>query len=352
MVDWHSSMQQTFEYYKVDPTTWADKERMDNILSGSIERNNDSETKGSASFDTTSAFDECYVRPYLITIQNGIRDRHPLGTYLCQTPNDKYDGKVHSISIDAYTPLIELKEKGPPIGYSILRGRNIMGTASTLTRENLRAPVVPVSGTTNLPVDFVANLDDTWLTFLQDFIASDKYSFGLDEYGRIIFEPQQDFNSMQPVWTYEDNEISILYPELSLSRDLYNVPNVVEVVYSSGAGYMYSKVVNNSPNSPISTVNRGREVIYRDSNPSISGNPTQFQLDLYAKQLLRNLSSLEYTLTYSHGYCPVRVGDCVRINYKRQNLNNVKARVISQSIKCATGCTVEETAVYTENLWE
>lgn len=352
MVDWHKSMQQTFEYYKVDPATWADKERMYDILSSSIDRDDDSETKGSASFDTTSAFDECYVRPYLITIQNGIRDRHPLGTYLCQTPNDRYDGKVHSISVDAYTPLIELKEKGPPVGYAILKGRNIMETASELTRENLRAPVVPTTGSENLPVDFVANLDDNWLSFLSDLLAINKYGFGLDEYGRIIFEPDQDFNSMQHVWAYNDDNSSILYPELTLSRDLYNVPNVVEVVYSEGSGYMYSRVENNDPNSPISTVNRGREVVHRDTNPSLNGVPTQFQLDMYAKQLLRNLSSLEYTLTYSHGYCPVRVGDCVLLNYTRQNLNNIKARVVRQSIKCSTGCVVEETAVYTENLWE
>lgn len=352
MIDWHKSMQQSFEFYRVDPNTWADEKPMDLILSGSVTRDEDSETRCSAEFDTSDVFEECYVRVYLIAIQNGIKHPEPLGTFLCQTPNDKYDGRIHSISVDAYSPLTELKEKGPPIGYALMSGTNIMTAASEITRQSLRAPVVPASGTAILTSDFIANLDDTWLGFISDLIAKAGYHLDLDEMGRIIFSPEQDYYSLQPRWVYDDSNSSILFPELSVSRDLYNVPNVVEVVYSTDSETLYSRVVNDSKNSPISTVNRGREIVHRETSPDLVGSPTQWQLDLYAKDLLKRLSSLEYTLTYSHGYCPVRVGDCVLLNYTRQNLVNVKAKVTRQTIKCETGCRVEETAVYTENLWE
>ena len=71
----------------------------------------------------------------------------------------------------------------------------------------------------------------------------------------------------------------------------------------------------------------------------------------YAERLLRELSSVEYKVSYSHGYCPVRVGDCVRLNYKRAGIADIKAKVISQSIPCEPGCTVDETAVFTTKLW-
>jgi hypothetical protein len=45
------------------------------------------------------------------------------------------------------------------------------------------------------------------------------------------------------------------------------------------------------------------------------------------------------------------MGDCVILDYKRAGLVNVKAKVISQSISCVTGCPVEETAIYTTKLW-
>ena len=113
----------------------------------------------------------------------------------------------------------------------------------------------------------------------------------------------------------------------------------------------FSRVVNNDKNSPISVVNRGREVVYRETSPGVTGSVNQAYIDNYAAQLLRNLSCLEHKVTYTHGYCPVRVGDCVRLDYKKAGLDNVKAKVISQSIKCETGCPVEETAVYTTKLW-
>lgn len=351
MVDWLSSMQQTFEYYIVDPATWKDAKKIENVKSCSISRDSDAGTLGSANINITESVGECYVRIYLITIQNGTKERHPLGTFLVQTPSTSFDGKVRNLSMDAYTPLLELKETKPPLGYSVRKGTNIMTIARQLTQENTRAPVVPASCDTNLFSDFVAETDDSWLTFLTDLLLNAKYSYDLDEMGRILFAPEQDTASLQPVWTYNDDNSSILYPNLNMDHDLYGIPNVVEVIYSHGNGYYYSRVVNDDPNSPTSTVNRGREIIHRVSDPDLIGDPTENQIDEYANRLLRELSSLEYTITYTHGYCPVRVGDCVRFNYSRADLKNVKAKVISQTIKCEPGCPVTEKAVFTNRLW-
>ena len=351
MADWLSSMQQTFEYYVVDPGTWKDSKLLTNVKSCTIERDTEVGTLGSATIDVTESIGECYVRVYLITIQNGVKEKHPLGTFLVQTPSTSFNGKLQDISLDAYTPLLELKENQPAIGYSIFKGANIMDMAYQLAQEYARAPVVPTKCTTTLHHDFVAETEDTWLTFLTDLMSNAKYSFALDEMGRILFSPEQDTASLQPVWTYSDDDGSILYPELSVDNDLYGIPNVVEVIYSNGSDSYYSRVVNDDPNSPISTINRGREIVHRVTDPALVGDPTEIQVDEYAEQLLRNLSSLECTITYKHGYCPVRVGDCVRINYSRAGAENVKAKVISQSISCEPGCPVSEKAVFTTRLW-
>ena len=226
-----------------------------------------------------------------------------------------------------------------------------MSTAYNITREHIRAPVSEANCTTKLFYNFVADTSDTWLTFLSDLVSNAKYHIGLDELGRVLFYPNQDTASLQPVWTYTDDNSSILYPELALDHDLYGIPNVVEVIYSDGSNNYYSKVVNNDPNSPISTVNRGREILYRETNPDMIGDPTENRIQEYAEQLLRTLSTLEYTVTYSHGYCPVRIGDCVRLDYSKAGITNTKAKVINQSIECVAGCRVTETAIFTTKLW-
>lgn len=351
MADWLSSMQQTFEYYVVDPGSWKDIKMLDHVRSCTIQRDSETETLGSATIEVVDTIDECYIRVYLVTIQNGVKERYPLGTFLVQTPSTKIDGKIQEISMDAYTPLLELKENLPPIGYSILKDANIMDNAYRLTREYVRAPVVNTTCSTTLFNDFVAETNDTWLSFLRDLLANAKYEFSLDELGRILFSPKQETASLQPVWTYDDSNSSILYPNVTVDRDMYGIPNVVEVIYSTGGGYYYSRVVNDDPNSPTSTVNRGREIVYRTADPDMIGDPTKNQIEEYAKRLLRELSTLEYTIIYSHGYCPVRIGDCVRLNYTRAGLTNIKAKVVNQSIRCVPGCPVTETAVFTTKLW-
>lgn len=351
MPDWLGSMQRTYEYYTVDPGTWKDVARVTNVKTSKINRDSTVETLGSATIDVTESLGECYIRIYLVTIQNGVREKHSLGTFLVQTPSTSFDGMVRAITVDAYTPLLELKENPPPLGYSLLKDENIMDAAYRIVRENVRAPVVPAKCSDTLSYDFIANTDDTWITFTSDLIANAKYELALDALSRVLFAPKQELASLQPVWTYNDDNSSILYPDISMDHDLYGIPNVVEVVYSENGEYYTARVVNDDPNSPISTVNRGREIIHRVTKPELNGLPTQAQIDEYAEQTLKSLSSIEYTVSYSHAYCPVTIGDCVRLNYTRAGINNVKAKVISQDIECTPECKVSEKAVFTQKLW-
>lgn len=365
MADWLSSMEQSFEYYIVDPNTWKDDKKINTVKSSSITRDSSVETLGSAIIDTTETIGECYVRIYLVTIQNGVKEKHPLGTFLVQTPSSSFDGKVQEISMDAYTPLLELKEKKLPLGYYMGKYDerspddtvkvDILSRACQLlapSEKNMRAPVVETkSEGKNLLVDFVADPEDSMLKFIIDLLKNAKYKLALDELGRVLFEPEQDVESLQPVWTYDDNNSSILYPEINMSHDIYGIPNVVEVIYSNNNVQYYHREPNNDINSPTSIPNRGREIVHRVTNPDVAGVPTQHEIEEYAKRLLRELSTIEYTITYTHGYCPVRLGDCVRLNYTRAGLTNIKAKVVSQTIKCEPGCPVTEKAVYTKKLW-
>ncbi len=519
MPDWTKSMQQSYEYYTVEPTTLADVKRLYNVKKAKFSRDSESDTLGSATIDVTNSVGEAYIRCYLKTIQNGVTEKTPLGMVLSQTPSSSFNGKILDVSMDCYTPLIELKEKKPPLGYTIRKGTRIMDAAYRIVRENARVPVNKVEpnikksknlfdekqitacvktssgeistvmgtvteeyllskhgvygngahwigykvyleggktytlsvdaylatndgnsrnvhiglikvdesdkatlvlhksitlpandtwerissqfsvtgsgyyclraqatgnatqyrnmdarfkniqlelGTTAteyepyfdpidlspiLQQDFVANTDDTWLTFVIDLIANAKYELGLGERGDILFLPKQDMASLQPVWTYDDDNSSILYPELTMDHDLYGIPNVVEVIYSYGSDYKQAVAKNEDVNSPISIPNRGREIIHRVTDPSLAGYVTQSQIQDYAERLLKELSTIEYTVSYTHAYCPVRIGDCVRLNYIRAGIKGVKAKVISQSISCEPGCPVSEKAVFTSKLW-
>ena len=170
MINWNESMTQTFEYYEVDPNTWKDAKLIDNIKSCTIKRDSGADTLGSASINIADSVGECYIRIYLVAIQNGSKERVCLGTYLVQTPTSTFDGKKISVNMDAYTPLLELKEKPVPLGYTLLKDDNIMSEAGRIVRENCRAPVVLTSTDDQLKDNFVATTSDTWLTFIIDLL--------------------------------------------------------------------------------------------------------------------------------------------------------------------------------------
>jgi len=352
MVNWTSTMQQTFEYYIVDPGTWTDIKRIDTVINSTISRDLEAETLGSASITITESLGECYVRIYLVTIQNGIREKHPLGTYLVQTPSYSFDGRIKNITMDAYTPLLELKEKYPPIGYFIHKDENILERVCQILREQLRAPLVAGTKDTKLSTNFIANPDETWMRFVTDLLANAEMRLELDELGRVLFSPEQSLASLQPIWTFDTDNSSILYPNFDLNHDLYGVPNVVEVVYSNGSTTTSTLAENKNQNSPVSIQSRGRKIVHRITNPDVIGRPSQKELEEYAAKILKELSSIEYTISFKHGYCPVRIGDCVRLNYERAGIRNVKAKIVSQSIECTPGCPVSSKAIFTTNLWE
>lgn len=356
MPDWSKSMQRTFEYYTVDPGTWKDVKKITTVKQCTITRDSEADTLGSASIDIDEDIGETYVRVYLITIQNGVQEKFALGTFLVQTTPSSFDGKTKTISADAYTPLLELKEKLPPIGYFVPEELNIMDEVYKITRDNVRAPVIKPSCTEILHKDFIAEPDETYLDFVTSLMSNAKYILTLDETGNILFSPKQDMAALQPVATFNDDNSSILYSDVDMEQDLYGIPNVVEVVYSTESKNIIIKAYNRDPDSPVSTINRGREIIHRVTDPSIMGNPdvdNNFnQLKEYATQLLKELSSIERVISFTHGYYPLRIGDCVRLNYTRAGINNVKAKIVSQNISCTPECPVTNTAVFSTKLCE
>lgn len=351
MPDWTKSMKQSFEYYEVDPVTWTDKSLLGYVRSCSITRDIASDTLGNASFEIDSDFTEMYVRVYLITIQNGVRERFPLGTFLLQSPRSKYTDTLKSVEVDAYTPLLELKEQKPPVGYFVPKDTEIIPTAVHLLDENTRCPVGNASNSKTLESDFVSHTNDTWFTFLRDLLSVANHNLDLDEYGRILLKPVSIYTSAGARWTFNNDDVSIIYSDITIDHDLFGVPNVVEIVASNGKETKSHIVVNDDINSPTSTINRGRRIVYRETNPKSIGVITQGSVEAYARRKLEELSTISKTISYTHAYCPVTVGDTIRINNDRYGLNNITAQIISQDIDCVPGTPVSETAIYTEKLW-
>lgn len=352
MIDYSKSMKRYYEIWQVNPYTWTDDKIITNIVdeSSSINRDLDSDSLGSASINITHNIDECYIRIYMICEQNDTKTKESLGTFLVQEGGISYDGTIIKRSCNCYTPLIELKENKLPVGYFLPYGSNILSSVYDIMRNNMRGFVErPSHGYVTdalLNYNFVASDSDTYLSLVTDLLADAEYHLTMDVNGTTKIVKDTELKDDDTAYLY-NSDSGVLYPSISISDNSFNIPNVVEVVYSNN-GMLYTAVAKNeNKNSKYSIQSRGREIIYRESNPS--GINDEFHLNEYAEGLLKNLSRNKRTISYTHAYVPnVNIGDCVEIDYPEVGLNHVRAIVQTQEISLNVTGEVRETAVYYE----
>lgn len=346
MADWTRGMGRTYEYWEVDPSTWGDVAPVEGVTGCTIVRDDDTETLGHATLEMDGWEGERYIRSYLVTEQWGVRERWPLGTFLAQAPSVDFDGVRASSSVEGHTPLKELADDRPPVGFSVSSG-DAVAAAAQLMAAHARMPVGSPCAGTPLSGPYVAEDGDTWLSYCKGLLAKGGGRAGLDAMGRAYFSPVRNPMSLMPTRVFDDSNSSIILPGVRISSNLPDAPNAVEVVWSDGERCLVGKASDADPDSEASTASRGRRVLFRELSPELPDSPTQADADALAGRILREKGAVTYEVTYTHGYVPdVMPGVAVRLRYAAAGID-VVAVVASQTIEATPGCLVTETARYT-----
>lgn len=336
-------MQQiTYRYCRVDAGTWLDNEVIEGIENAKITFDKTLPTKGMMTFTTAENLGETYIRAYAI-----LNNSHPvcIGTFLAQTQTAKHDGKDKIYQVQAYTSLLELKEKYPPIGYTISKNTNIAEMAYKLANEHCRAPVISGGKGQNASIAFIAGVEETWLDYLTELLDADNKLLLPSYTGSILIVPKRDANSMQPVHVFQDNSKSLVCAEVEEQRDLYRIPNRVLVISSNG---LLAVAENDDDNNSLSINNRGRVVEMRITNPSLPDECTQDQLDDYAERELKSASLVEHRVQITHDWIPnISIEDCVRLELDRADIH-ARGIVESMEFSCDTKGLVKTTISFTE----
>lgn len=338
-MDWSQGYTARFYLSVVDPNTWGDIYVLDQLEDGSISLSDES-LRGSADI-TCRELDldsELWLRIYMEARKGNFGDaeRVALFTGLPSSPK-RQTSHNDSISIQCYSVLKPASDVLMPLGWYTPAGTNAVRKSYDLLREVIPAPIIINSDETNsvyLEQDIVAESGETYLSMVDYMLSVINYRLRIEGDGTIIIAPQPDVISAE----FSALENDVMEPEVTVDTDWFDCPNV----FRASSEGMYAVARDEDPESPLSIVNRGREIWMEDTDVTLNAGETIAQ---YADRRLREEQQIVTKVSYDRRFDPdVKPTDLVRLTYNEFGINGV-FQVISQRIELTHGAPVSEEVV-------
>lgn len=332
-MNWEKGFTATYYAYIIDAKTWRETELLQ-ITAGSISRS-DTGLRDSADITCINYNDqERYIRLYLDVQQNGASAHVPIFTGMTSAPSRDIDGVLETNSVECYSVLKAAEDVLLQRGYYVPAEID----SSLIIKDLLSvtpAPIEVVGEAPALQTSVIAEDGENHLSMVDKILTAINWRMRILGDGTIQILPPAE----ETVRTFDVLNTDVIEPTLKITRDWYQCPNVLRAV----SGDMYAVARDDSDDSPLSTVNRGREVWAEETNVSLN---TGESIAEYAIRRLKELQLIETTASYTRRYDPdVLVSDWVRLNYPRQGLQGIY-EITSQKITLGYGCTTEEEVKY------
>lgn len=331
-MDWTKGYSAEYYATTVDPVTWRDTERTE-IIGGSVSRVT-SDLRASASYSVLG-YDggEKWVRIWMDAKQGQDGAHVALFTGLATSPGTSIDGVVRENTIECYSVLKPAADVLLPRGWYAPTGLS----ARILLEDLLDPTPAPVSIDGDLPAladPLIAEDGETNLTMVDKILQAVGWRMSIDGDGTIRIREMPT----EPAAAFDPIRTDVVEPEIEITRDWYSCPNVFRAV----SGDLVGVARDDDPESPLSTVRRGREVWAEESGVDLGEGES---IAAYALRMLEELQQAQTQARYNRRFMPdVTAGDLVRLRYPAQGLNGI-FRVEEQNIELGYGARTAETVV-------
>lgn len=329
-MNWQSGYTTSYYMTKVDPVTWRDIERIE-IISGQIKRETDG-LRESASIECTTYPQtvEQWVRVWMDVEQNGSNDHVALFTGLATSPELNYTGEYEQNTMDCYSVLKPASDIYLLRGWYAQAGRS----GASIIKELLSvvpAPVEIAEDSPALTYHIIAEEDETHLTMIEKILLAINWRLRISGDGHVHVEPK----SSEPVVVFDPLEFDVIETEIQVAEDWFDCPNVLMAVDDD----LTAIVRDDSEDSALSTVNRGREVWFQETSCDLADNET---IEQYALRRLKEMQSVQKTASYNRRFVPdLYPGDRIILHYPSVGLDDAFT-IDSQSIELGHAARTSE----------
>lgn len=329
-MNWAKGYTASYHMTVVDPATWRDTQVID-ITGGTIKKENSSLME---SADVTCMRYprkvEQWVRIWLDAKQGEASEHLPLFTGLAVSPDREINGLIETNPVQCYSVLKPagdiLLERGwyAPEGFKgSLLVKQLLGVSP--------APIIEEEFSPSLATSIIAEDGESNLSMATKILNSINWRLKISGNGTITIcsKPQKE------IARFDSLEMDIVEPQIKASYDWYSCPNVFRAIEEDLIGIAR----DDSPDSPLSTVSRGREIWAEETNCDLADNETVAE---YAFRRLREEQQKEMTVSYDRRFVPdVVPNDIVNLHFPAQQING-NFVIKSQSIELGYGARVSE----------
>lgn len=327
-MDWNKGFEARYYGSFIDKESWRDIEHF-GITGGEISRSNGELIESADVQCTNYVSGERWIRIWLDARQNGATKHIPMFTGLATSPADDVNGNLVSNSLECYSVLKPLQDVLLPLGWYAP-----VGSGAELVKNLLESTPAPVEIYENMPLlrhNIIAESGETELSMLNKILLALDWRIKITGDGRIIVCPFPTEISAE----YGLNNDSVK-PIFTRGYDWYQCPNVFRATMNDQS----TVAIDDSPDSPLSTVNRGREIWAEEKSCNLSEGETLYE---YASRRLKELQTVAKKIGYDRRFNPnVYVTDLVKFNYAQLEGTYI---VTSQRIEIGHGANTTEEAV-------
>lgn len=327
-MEWDKGFSATYYATIVDPQSWRDISRFE-ITEGAIKREDDGLYQSAditcTEWDTTK---EQWIRIYLEAKQDGSGERHALFTGLATSPESNVNGTLTEFPLECYSVLKPAEDILLQRGWYAPSG--VPGTQIIAKMlEACPCPVVINEESPNLQDAIIAEDGESNLSMCHKVLTAIDWRLRILGDGTIQVMPQSD----EPVTMFDPNSADVVEPQIELTNDWFDCPNVFRAVSDD----LFGVARDDDPDSPLSTVNRGREVWMEETDCDYNEGET---IGDYAVRRLKEEQNYYLKVSYNRRYNPdVLPTDLIRLHYPQ--ISGV-FRVNSQDISLGYGATTSE----------
>ncbi|MGE7864524.1 discoidin domain-containing protein [Bacillus mobilis] len=245
----------------------------------------------------------------------------PLGIFMLASPERNDAGEEITRSIEAYDLSLILQQDKVEDIYTVTAG------------TNYKTAIIAVLQSAGITDYYIEDTTKATTRDLQYEVGTDKMAIVnallgninyipviVDENGRFTSYPYIAPDSRTVDYVYDDSELSIIMKGVAEELDTFNTPNKWIIVRTNSEEEPLRSVYTNSnPESPTSTINRGRTIVdYRE----LEDIADQAALDAYTKRIAENASQVYGKVKFSSALMPMHgYSDAIQLKYRELGID-------------------------------